>query len=98
MQIADVVNGMHDLMLMSQHDPSPISALRQFHMTVANGQHPSPDSLETVTGVPVCIFTTCWLWLFPKPYPTFGRFVVYSYAKKSIGVHVELVTLQNGAS
>ena len=53
MQIADVVNSMHDLMQMSQHEPSPMLALRQFHMAVANGQQQSPESMQsmpTVTG------------------------------------------------
>ena len=52
MQIADVVNSMHDLMQMSQQDMSPMSALHHFHMAVASS-HPSPESLQsmpTVTG------------------------------------------------
>lgn len=51
MQIADMVNNMHDLMQMSQHQPSPMLALQQFHMAVSNGQHPSPESLQSMPGV-----------------------------------------------
>lgn len=60
MQIADMVNSMHDLMQMSQHELSPMLALRQFHMAVANGQHPSPASLQSmprVTELQVKMFT-----------------------------------------
>lgn len=55
LQIADVVNSMTDLMHMSQQEPSPISALQQFHMAMTNSQQEqSPDSLHsmpTVTSV-----------------------------------------------
>ena len=51
MQIADVVSSMHDLMQMSQHEPSPMLALRQFHMAVANGQQQSPESMQSMPSV-----------------------------------------------
>ena len=52
LQIADVVNSMTDLMHMSQEEPSPISALQQFHMAMTNSQQEqSPDSLHSMPTV-----------------------------------------------
>ena len=52
LQIADVVNSMTDLMHMSQQEPSPISALQQFHMAMTNSQQEqSPDSLHSMPTV-----------------------------------------------
>lgn len=49
LQIADVVNSMTDLMHMSQCEPSPIAALQQFHMSVANRQpDESPESRHSM--------------------------------------------------
>ena len=52
LQIADMVNSMTDLMHMSQHQPSPIAALQQFHMVMANQpQSQSPESLHSMPTV-----------------------------------------------
>ena len=52
LQIADVVNGMTDLMYMTQQEPSPIAALQQFHMSMANQRlDQSPESLHSMPTV-----------------------------------------------
>ena len=52
LQIADVVNSMADLMHMTQHKPSPIAALQQFHMSMTNQRlDQSPESLHSMPTV-----------------------------------------------
>lgn len=54
LQMADVVNSMTDLMHMSQHESSmnlPIAALQHFHMTMANRQDQSLESLHSMPTV-----------------------------------------------